>query len=349
MELETQRLIRQMDLTDLTKIIPDLPLLSLLQSAANGTLYEDSSNGLHTLVTALCTPLRALIPRGLRILGISILCAGLTNLRTASASNGIAQLTETLCCLSLAVPIAGDFTTLFSQAKQAAASMCQFYQTLLPTMLALLTAIGGERSALFFEETSLTVMGLLTQAMQGILLPALGIGAALAAVCHVAPEIRLGRALHTLRTLIHWALGLCFTVFLGLTTIPGTAAAHYDGMTVRTAKYAVDQLIPVVGGAFKDTADTLIGCSIVVKNAVGVVGLSGIVLLLLKPCTGILSALFLYRLCAALLEPLNCTRISAMLGDFSDCLTTLFIVMISIGAIFFVFLAELMRIGTGFV
>ncbi len=37
--------------------------------------------------------------------------------------------------------------------------------------------------------------------------------------------------------------------------------------------------MPVIGGAFKDTADTLVGCSIVVKNAVGAVGLAGFLLI----------------------------------------------------------------------
>ena len=131
-------------------------------------------------------------------------------------------------------------------------------------------------------------------------------------------------------------------------TVQGATSASYDGVTMRAAKYAVDKFVPVIGGAFKDTADTLVGCSIVVKNAVGAVGLAGFLLILLGPCAQVLLTIAAYRLCAAAIEPLGAERIAPALQDFADILTTLFILMISIGAMFFVFVAALMRMGMGF-
>ena len=50
----------------------------------------------------------------------------------------------------------------------------------------------------------------------------------------------------------------------------GRSAAAVDGVSIRTAKYAMDNFIPIVGGMFADTVDTLVGCSLIVQNAVGV-------------------------------------------------------------------------------
>ena len=55
--------------------------------------------------------------------------------------------------------------------------------------------------------------------------------------------------------------------------IQGLTGSTYDGVTLRTAKFAMDKFVPVVGGMFSGTMDTLIGCSLVVKNGVGVMGL----------------------------------------------------------------------------
>ena len=85
-----------------------------------------------------------------------------------------------------------------------------------------------------------------------------------------------------------------------------------------------------------------------VKNAVGAVGLAGFLLILLGPCAQVLLTIAAYRLCAAAIEPLGAERIAPALQDFADILTTLFILMISIGAMFFVFVAALMRMGMGF-
>jgi hypothetical protein len=78
------------------------------------------------------------------------------------------------------------------------------------------------------------------------------------------------------------------------------------------------------------------------------VGLSGLVLLILEPCLTILLTMGAYRLCAAALDPMGETRIVSALCDFADILTTLFILIISVGAMFFVFIAALMRVGMGF-
>lgn len=331
---ETQRLIEEMDLSGIQQELPELDVGGILRKAAQGGGVVDGQVLWQAVRGAVLGSVRELVPLMLRIIGVSVLCAGLL---------------ETLAYLSLILPVAADCAAIFAQGREVTQRMADFYSAVLPTMLSLLTAIGGTRSALVLEQLSLAATGGLTKFVQSVLMGVLGGCAALTVVQHVAPEIRLSRTLRALRTGVHWALGLSFTAFLGLITVQGMTGSHYDGVTVRTAKYAIDKFVPVVGGAFKDTADTLIGCSIVVKNAVGVVGLAGILALMLRPCAGILCTVAAYRACAAALEPLGCARIGSALCDFADILTTLFIIIISVSAMFFVFLAELMRIGMGFV
>ena len=44
------------------------------------------------------------------------------------------------------------------------------------------------------------------------------------------------------------------------------------GITAKTTKAAVSNFIPVVGKILGDAVDTVIGCSNILKNAVGIVG-----------------------------------------------------------------------------
>ena len=345
---ETQRLLEKMDLSTIQEQAPELDVQSILRSAAQGGGEVDGEALWQAVRSMALGSVRELAPRMLRILGVSVLCAGLLQLRVLSERDSLTGLLETLAYLSLALPVAADCAEQFAKGREVTQRMADFYSAVLPTMLSLLTAIGGTRSALLMEQMSLAATGGLTRFVQSALMSVLGLCAALTVVQHVAQEIRLSRTLRALRTGVHWALGLCFTAFLGYITVQGMTGAYYDGVTVRAAKYAIDKFVPVVGGAFKDTADTLIGCSIVVKNAVGVVGLTGLLAIILRPCAGILCTVAAYRGCAAALEPLGCTRIGSALSDFADILTTLFIIIISVSAMFFVFLAELMRMGMGF-
>lgn len=114
---------------------------------------------------------------------------------------------------------------------------------------------------------------------------------------------------------------------------------------MRTAKYTVDNLVPVVGGLFKDSVDTLVGCALVVKNAIGLAGLLSLLLCLLSPAASVLTVLLGYRLCAALLQPLGENRLLGALNGFAATLSTLLLCMLVALAVFFVFVTVLMSSG----
>src|SRR5699024_11936825 len=77
-------------------------------------------------------------------------------------------------------------------------------------------------------------------------------------------------------------IGASLTVFIGIMSMYGIAS-KVDGVTVRTAKFAVDKFVPIVGKFLSDAMDTVVGCSAVLKNAVGVIGLFTLFLICIIP------------------------------------------------------------------
>lgn len=116
-----------------------------------------------------------------------------------------------------------------------------------------------------------------------------------------------------------WTLGFGFTVFIGVMTVQGVSAAAVDGVSIRTAKYAMDNFIPIVGGMFADTVDTLVGCSLIVQNAVGVLGLILLLGALAAPLLRTVATMFLYRAASALLQPIGDSRSHAAWGIMRRC------------------------------
>ena len=118
-----------------------------------------------------------------------------------------------------------------------------------------------------------------------------------------------------------------------------------DGISIRTMKYAVNNFVPVVGGMFADTMDTLIGSGLLVKNALGVTGLVGLVLLSAGPMFETLCAAFVYRLSGALLELVAPKRLCTCMDRFASVLTLFFVIELSVGAMFFLLAAQLLAAG----
>ncbi|MCR4885438.1 MAG: hypothetical protein K5919_00795 [Clostridiales bacterium] len=134
-------------------------------------------------------------------------------------------------------------------------------------------------------------------------------------------------------------------MFLSVTALESLGTAAADGVSIRTAKYAVDQFVPVVGGMFADTMDALVGASLLIKNALGLTGLMMLLSLAAAPMIQTLGSAILYRACAALLEPLGDGAAPRCIQDFSDVLMLLFIIQLSVGAMFLLLVAQMLVVG----
>ena len=117
---------------------------------------------------------------------------------------------------------------------------------------------------------------------------------------------------------IIWLLGIILTIFVGVVSLEGTLASSVDGITAKTAKTVVSSAIPVVGKILGDAVDTVLGCGIVLKNAVGIVGVIIVIGICVIPIIK-LSILFLsYKLLAIVSEPIADKNIVGLLEQIGD-------------------------------
>ena len=108
------------------------------------------------------------------------------------------------------------------------------------------------------------------------------------------------------------------TIFVGVVSLEGTLASSVDGITAKTAKTVVSSAIPVVGKILGDAVDTVLGCGIVLKNAVGIVGVIIVIGICIMPIIK-LSILFLsYKLLAMVSEPIADKNIVGLLEQIGD-------------------------------
>lgn len=318
---------------------------ALLLSLAKGETALEAEPLLRALSQGLLKRLTGSLGRLTLLLLPAILCGILEKMKSAFASDAVAEVLRAGCFLLLAGTLARDVGEHMALCRESVRSMADLMQKLFPLLLTLLAALGGTAGAAFFQPAVTAACGTMTGLVRSVTLP-LAAGAAVVSILdHLSPRIRVGRLSALLRTLSTVTLGVSFTVFISVTALQSIGAAAADGVTLRTAKYAVDNFVPVVGGMFADTMDTLVGASLMIKNALGIAGL----LLLLFTAGGsmlqTLAAVLLYRAAGALLEPVAEESVSGCLHAFSDTLMTFFIIQLSVGAMFLLLAAQLLAVG----
>jgi stage III sporulation protein AE len=130
-------------------------------------------------------------------------------------------------------------------------------------------------------------------------------------------------------------LGGFLTIFLGVISVQGTSSAVADGITVRTAKFITGNFVPVVGRMFTDATDTVLSASLLLKNTVGLVGVAILLFITAFPALKLLSIAIIYKLAAALIQPVGGGPIISCLSIISRSVIYIFAALAVVSLMFF--------------
>lgn len=158
-------------------------------------------------------------------------------------------------------------------------------------------------------------------------------------------NIKLNRLSSFIKQINIVALGAVFTLYLGLVSIQGLYVTSFDKFTVKTAKFAVGNFIPVVGGFVSDSVDILLSSSQLIKNVFGGVGLVILVGICLIPIIKILSVILVYKVCSIAIEPVGEDNISSFLNEVANLMIIILATIIAVTIMFFVTIAILTSIS----
>lgn len=285
----------------------------------------------------------------LRLLGelitLAIICAVLKNIQSAFENKNIGKVTSSFTFLVLIVIAIQSFDLALKVGKEAIDQMVSVIQALLPIVLTLLASIGGMTSVAVFNPLIFIGVSVSSTWIRNILLPMIYFVAALGLISNISDRFHISALSCFLKQICIFLLGLFLSAFLGILVVQGATASAVDGISIRTAKFASKNFIPIVGGIFSDTVDTIVGCSLILKNAIGLAGLIVIFLTIIFPVIKILAMVFIYRLAGAVIQPLGEQAMVKCLNEIASNLTFVAITVSSVALMFFVAITVIIASG----
>ena len=136
------------------------------------------------------------------------------------------------------------------------------------------------------------------------------------------------------------------SLFSGLTALQGLGSKTADGMFLKTARFSLDNFIPIIGGFAADSVDMVLSCASVIKNALGIMGLLAIITLLAIPLIKLMAIALIYKVAAVLVEPIGNRIISDCLNEVGNTVITMGVVVLLAAILFLIFLTILISMGT---
>lgn len=309
-------------------ILKDIDIQELLNNAIKGEL--DTNQLLKNIFPLLGTEIKEALKVMGSILIIVLIHSVLKSISDNLNNKSVAQITYYVQYILIATVIMTNFSSIITLTKEAVGNMISFIQLLFPLLMTLMLASGSVVSVNLVQPIILFIINLISNIFQSIIIPIILVGTALAIVSKISDRIQIDKLSKFLKSSSVWVIGILLTIFVGVLSIEGTLGSSVDGITAKTAKAAVSSFIPVVGKVLGDAVDTVIGCSAILKNAIGIVGVIVVIAICITPILKLAIITIIYHLTAALCEPIADSKIVSLITQMADTFKILLAILCSI-------------------
>lgn len=270
-----------------------------------------------------------------RLLFLAVVAALLKNLEVAFANERLATLTQLVVYLALIGIAMQSFSVAVSLGRQTVDSLADFILAIIPLLLALLASLGGLASAAIFKPMIILAVNFFAALVQSFIFPMIFLTTILAIANHISPRVTVGKLSDFFKSVAIWTMGLSLTIFTGLLSIHGVASSVGDAVTIRTAKFLTGAFLPVVGGMLTDAVETVAGATLILKNSVHVVGVLFLFYIVVFPLVKIFALVMIYKLAAAVIQPLGNTDLCDSLNTMGNCLALVFAALAIVSLVFY--------------
>ena len=294
----------------------DADISEILNSAISGKV--DNSKIYKKILNILGTEVQTGIKSLLSILAIIIIHSILKSISESLENDSISKLIYYVQYIAIVTIIMSNFSDVINLAKQTSNNLIGFMNTLIPVLVSLMLYTGSITTTSILEPIILFLINFIGNLIQNILIPIILIIASISIISKISDQVQVAKLSKFLKSSTLWILGIILTIFVGIVSLEGTLASSVDGITAKTAKSIVSSAVPVVGKILGDVVDSVLGCGIILKNAVGFVGVVIIISICIVPILKLSVLTISYKLVASISEVIADAKIVKLLDEMGD-------------------------------
>lgn len=291
----------------------EIKLKDILNQAIQGKIDNQSlyKNIIKLLGEEISSSLKILIS----ILVIIVIHGILKSITDNLENTSVSQIIYFVQYILIVTLIMSNFTEIIKIVKETANNLVGFINVLIPLLLTLLVYTGNIATSTLLQPIILFISNFVGNIIADVLIPIVLIIVVFSIISKISEKVQVDKISKFLKSGVVWFLGVVLAIFVSVVSIEGTLSSSVDGVTAKTAKAAVSSVIPVVGKVLGDVVDSVLGCGVILKNAVGVVGVIVILGICLMPIIKIATLSIIYSLASAVIQPVADEKIVKLLDE----------------------------------
>ena len=316
--------------TDSANLFGGQSFFDKLLSIINGDFAEDSTSFWQALINLLFDNLLSFLPIIVTVVAVAILGGMIQNLKPNLNSKSIGSVIHFVTYGVVVILIFTIITKMISITSATIGSIKSQMDAIFPILLTMLTAVGGSVSVSVYQPAMALLASVIINVFTMFLMPVFLISTVLSLVSNLSNNVKLDKFIGFLNSLFKWVTGLIFTIFIGFASIQGITAGSIDGLSIKTAKFAIKSYIPIVGSYISDGFYIVLASSSLIKNAVGACGLLLLAGTILSPIIQLVVFMLALKLMAGIIEPMGDGKIAGFVNTLAKNMTMLISMIVAV-------------------
>ncbi len=223
----------------------------------------------------------------------------------------ISGLKETLAASSAAISVSADFVYAF-----------------VPAFCIIVAASGNTLAAFSTNTLLLSLAQALNFISKNIFIPLSNCFLALGICSGIRNELDLGALVENCKKYLVTAVSVAATAFVSILSIKTAVASRADAIGLRSVRFAINSVVPVIGGAISEGLLSIQAYSSLIKSSVGVAGIAAVALVFLPAIIEVAFWRLFLNICSVVSQIFSDRSVTCVLKAFSDSLLVMNVILI---------------------
>lgn len=307
-----------------------------VKKIVSGEFADGQQSIFKAIINLIFDDVLTFVPLLASIIIISIICGFLSNLKSDSSGKGVGDIIHFVCYGVVISIVMTAVVNLIQMTGKTINGLRSQMEVVFPLLLTIMTAIGGTMSVSIYQPAVALLSSAIMHIFTSVLMPIFIFSIVFTIISNLTSTVKLEKFTKFFQSTFKWIIGGIFTIFMAFLSIQGITASTYDGVSIRTAKYAIRSYVPILGGYLSEGFDVIMASSVLIKNAIGASGLLLMFSSIISPIVKIVVFILVLKLAAAILEPLTDARISDFIYSVSKSLSMLIVMILGVAFMYLI-------------
>ena len=272
------------------------------------------------------------------ILLIVIVAAVFTNFSNVFQNKQISEISFYVLYLLLITIGLNSFRILIVSASENLERLIGFMKVLGPVYFLAVAFAAGSSTSILFYNLVLLLIYLVELVILNFLIPFVQVYIVVKVMNNLSEEDYLSKFAELCETVIAWTLKTLLAGVTGVNIIQGFLSPAIDSLK-RSVVGRSAEAIPVVGDAIGGVTEVMLGTAVLIKNGIGVAGALVCIGICLVPIIQMAVVTLLYKLIAAMIQPVSDKRIVGCISSIADGSQMLLRIIFTTGVLFLLTIA----------